>query len=46
MRRKIDNTMNMHWKEAAQISLAMCSSYYDVSGFRQDLNDDEQRMEI
>ncbi|XP_015888132.3 putative calcium-transporting ATPase 13, plasma membrane-type [Ziziphus jujuba] len=46
MRRKIDNTMNVHWKGAAEIILAMCSSYYDVSGSIQELNDDEQRMKF
>ncbi|XP_031273021.1 putative calcium-transporting ATPase 13, plasma membrane-type [Pistacia vera] len=32
MRKKIDNTINVHWKGAAEMILAKCSSYYDASG--------------
>ncbi|KAI8011276.1 Calcium-transporting ATPase 12, plasma membrane-type [Camellia lanceoleosa] len=32
MRKKDDNTINVHWKGAAEMVLAMCSHYYDVSG--------------
>ncbi|KAF7116590.1 hypothetical protein RHSIM_RhsimUnG0023400 [Rhododendron simsii] len=32
MRKKGENTMNVHWKGAAEMVLAMCSNYYDVSG--------------
>ncbi|ESR45363.1 hypothetical protein CICLE_v10003452mg, partial [Citrus x clementina] len=32
MRKKADNTVHVHWKGAAEIILAMCSSYYDASG--------------
>ncbi|XP_058202209.1 putative calcium-transporting ATPase 13, plasma membrane-type [Rhododendron vialii] len=32
MRKKGENTTNVHWKGAAEMVLAMCSNYYDVSG--------------
>ncbi|KAI8012739.1 Calcium-transporting ATPase 12, plasma membrane-type [Camellia lanceoleosa] len=32
MRKKDDNTINVHWKGATEMVLAMCSHYYDVSG--------------
>ncbi|KAF7151873.1 hypothetical protein RHSIM_Rhsim02G0030700 [Rhododendron simsii] len=32
MRKKGENTMSVHWKGAAEMVLAMCSNYYDVSG--------------
>uniref|UniRef100_A0A7N2LTL7 Calcium-transporting ATPase n=2 Tax=Quercus lobata TaxID=97700 RepID=A0A7N2LTL7_QUELO len=42
MRRKIDNTIHVHWKGAAEMILKMCSSYYDASGIMKDLDDDEK----
>ncbi|KAJ9700467.1 hypothetical protein PVL29_005992 [Vitis rotundifolia] len=38
MRKKTDNTIHVHWKGAAEMILAMCSSYYDASGRMKDLN--------
>ncbi|KAL6343702.1 hypothetical protein AAG906_025067 [Vitis piasezkii] len=43
MRKKADNKMHVHWKGAAEMILAMCSSYYDASGSMKDL-DDAERM--
>ncbi|KAE8022637.1 hypothetical protein FH972_008420 [Carpinus fangiana] len=45
MRRKVDNTIHVHWKGAAEMILKMCSSYYDASGIVKDLGDAEQ-MEL
>ncbi|XP_059652751.1 calcium-transporting ATPase 12, plasma membrane-type-like [Cornus florida] len=42
---KIDNTFHVHWKGAAEMILAMCSSYYDKSGIIKPM-DDGQRDEI
>ncbi|EXC16763.1 Putative calcium-transporting ATPase 13, plasma membrane-type [Morus notabilis] len=41
MKRTMDNTMWVHWKGAAEMVLAMCSSYYDASGIVKDI--DEKR---
>ncbi|RVX21756.1 putative calcium-transporting ATPase 13, plasma membrane-type [Vitis vinifera] len=41
MRKKADNKMHVHWKGAAEMILAMCSSYYDASGSMKDLDDAE-----
>ncbi|XP_075653659.1 putative calcium-transporting ATPase 13, plasma membrane-type [Castanea sativa] len=41
-RRKIDNTIHVHWKGAAEMILKMCSSYYDASGIMKDLDDSEK----
>ncbi|KAI8011414.1 putative calcium-transporting ATPase 13, plasma membrane-type [Camellia lanceoleosa] len=43
MRKKDDNTINVHWKEAAEMVLAMCSYYYDVSGEIKVLDDVEKK---
>ncbi|THG09919.1 hypothetical protein TEA_023576 [Camellia sinensis var. sinensis] len=43
MRKKDDNTINMHWKGAAEMVLAMCSHYYDVSGEIKVLDDVERK---
>ncbi|XAR57302.1 Calcium-transporting ATPase [Bertholletia excelsa] len=32
MKKKSDNSINVHWKGAAEMILAMCSHYYDLSG--------------
>jgi Ca2+-transporting ATPase len=42
MRRKVDNTIHVHWKGAAEMILKMCSSYYDASGIAKDLDDAEK----
>ncbi|KAF3456924.1 hypothetical protein FNV43_RR01578 [Rhamnella rubrinervis] len=42
MRRKIDNTLNVHCKGAAEMILAICTSSYNSSGFVQDLDGDER----
>ncbi|KAJ9671498.1 hypothetical protein PVL29_025279 [Vitis rotundifolia] len=42
MRSKADNTIHVHWKGAAEMILAMCSSYYDASGSMKDLDDGER----
>ncbi|KAI8009790.1 putative calcium-transporting ATPase 13, plasma membrane-type [Camellia lanceoleosa] len=43
MRKKDDNTINVHWKGAAEMVLAMCSHYYDVSGEIKVLDDVERK---
>ncbi|KAK7271828.1 hypothetical protein RJT34_28041 [Clitoria ternatea] len=40
LRRKEDNTVNAHWKGAAEMVLKMCSRYYDASGVVKDLDND------
>ncbi|GKV43759.1 hypothetical protein SLEP1_g51011 [Rubroshorea leprosula] len=45
IKKKEDNTVHVHWKGAAEMILAMCSSYYDASGVMKDLNG-EERMEF
>ncbi|KAL9410698.1 hypothetical protein AB3S75_044468 [Citrus x aurantiifolia] len=42
MQKKTDNTSHVHWKGAAEMILAMCSSYYDASGNIKDLDDGEK----
>jgi Ca2+-transporting ATPase len=42
MRRKVDNTIHLHWKGAAEMILNMCSSYYDASGIVKDMDDAEK----
>ncbi|KAK0608895.1 hypothetical protein LWI29_037649 [Acer saccharum] len=43
MRKNADNTIHVHWKGAAEMILAMCSSYYDASGMKKQLADDGER---
>ncbi|XP_058202234.1 putative calcium-transporting ATPase 13, plasma membrane-type [Rhododendron vialii] len=43
MRKKGENTMSVHWKGAAEMVLAMCSNYYDVSGNIKVLDDFERK---
>ncbi|KAI8566329.1 hypothetical protein RHMOL_Rhmol02G0032400 [Rhododendron molle] len=43
MRKKGENTTNVHWKGAAEMVLAMCSNYYDVSGNIKVLDDSERK---
>ncbi|KAK5805017.1 putative calcium-transporting ATPase 13, plasma membrane-type [Gossypium arboreum] len=40
--RNDDDTVHVHWKGAAEMILALCSSYYDASGVEKDLDDDER----
>ncbi|RVW42939.1 putative calcium-transporting ATPase 13, plasma membrane-type [Vitis vinifera] len=42
MRSNADNTIHVHWKGAAEMILAICSSYYDASGSMKDLDDGER----
>jgi Ca2+-transporting ATPase len=42
MKRKVDNTVHVHWKGAAEMLLKMCSSYYDASGIVEVLDDAEK----
>ncbi|KAA8527658.1 hypothetical protein F0562_035473 [Nyssa sinensis] len=42
MRKKADNTINVHWKGAAEMILAMCSHFYDPSGNMKHLDDGER----
>ncbi|GLT78632.1 hypothetical protein SLA2020_501610 [Shorea laevis] len=44
IKKKDDNTdiLHVHWKGAAEMILAMCSSYYDASGITKDLNEEEK----
>ncbi|KAK2647117.1 hypothetical protein Ddye_022312 [Dipteronia dyeriana] len=42
MRKNVDNTIHVHWKGAAEMILAMCSSYYDASGIKNQLDDHER----
>ncbi|CBI26322.3 unnamed protein product, partial [Vitis vinifera] len=44
IRKKADNTIHVHWKGAAEMILAMCSSYYDVSGSMKDMDDGERMI--
>ncbi|CAK7327139.1 unnamed protein product [Dovyalis caffra] len=41
-RKKADSTIHVHWKGAAEMILAMCSSYYDASGLMKDMDDGER----
>lgn len=40
LRRNSDNTVNVHWKGAAEMVLKMCSRYYDASGILKELDND------
>ncbi|KAK0607749.1 hypothetical protein LWI29_019929 [Acer saccharum] len=42
MRKNADNTIHVHWKGAAEMILAMCSSYYDASRIKKQLDDGER----
>ncbi|XP_030506261.2 putative calcium-transporting ATPase 13, plasma membrane-type [Cannabis sativa] len=43
IRRKQEKTLQTHWKGAAEMVLAMCSSYYDRDGTIRVMNDEERR---
>ncbi|KAF7848110.1 hypothetical protein BT93_L2288 [Corymbia citriodora subsp. variegata] len=38
-----DDTVHVHWKGAAEMVLAMCSSFFDRSGIKKDLDEDERK---
>ncbi|KAL5852813.1 hypothetical protein ACOSQ3_007931 [Xanthoceras sorbifolium] len=42
MRKNTDNTIHVHWKGAAEMILAMCSSYYDASGIKKQMDNVER----
>ncbi|KAM6566262.1 hypothetical protein CsatA_025390 [Cannabis sativa] len=42
LRRKTDNTIWIHWKGAAEMVLAKCTSYYDASGIVKDFGENEK----
>ncbi|KAK4774343.1 hypothetical protein SAY86_009278 [Trapa natans] len=44
IRRISDGTVHTHWKGAAEMVLAMCSSYYDASGASRNLDSDGMAM--
>ncbi|XP_048140514.1 putative calcium-transporting ATPase 13, plasma membrane-type [Rhodamnia argentea] len=41
-KKSVDDTVHVHWKGAAEMVLAMCSSFYDGSGIEKDLDKDER----
>ncbi|CAM8989870.1 unnamed protein product [Rhodiola kirilowii] len=41
IRNRNDDSAHVHWKGAAEMILAMCSGYYDISGNVKDLNEAE-----
>ncbi|OVA11918.1 Cation-transporting P-type ATPase [Macleaya cordata] len=45
MRKKNDNIIHVHWKGAAEMILAMCSSYYEGTGITQAM-DEAKRMKF
>jgi len=45
IRKKSDNTVHVHWKGAAELILAMCSSYYETSGITKSLDKDRDKIE-
>ncbi|XP_010259161.2 PREDICTED: putative calcium-transporting ATPase 13, plasma membrane-type [Nelumbo nucifera] len=45
MKKKGEKTINVHWKGAAEIILAMCSSYYESSGSMKTMHE-EDRMKF
>nr|XP_048333054.1 putative calcium-transporting ATPase 13, plasma membrane-type isoform X2 [Ziziphus jujuba var. spinosa] len=45
LKRKVDSSVHVHWKGAAEMILAMCESYYDASGIIEDL-DESQKLEF
>ncbi|KAL3724808.1 hypothetical protein ACJRO7_029902 [Eucalyptus globulus] len=42
IRKSLDDTFHVHWKGAAEMVLAKCSSFYDGSGIVKDLDEDER----
>ncbi|KAE8009791.1 hypothetical protein FH972_006205 [Carpinus fangiana] len=45
IRKKADNTIHVHWKGAAELILAMCSSYYETGGSTKSLDKDRDKIE-
>ncbi|XP_062084491.1 putative calcium-transporting ATPase 13, plasma membrane-type [Humulus lupulus] len=43
IRRKHEQTLQAHWKGAAEIVLAMCSNYYDRDGVIRPINNEERK---
>ncbi|KAF7848689.1 hypothetical protein BT93_L1735 [Corymbia citriodora subsp. variegata] len=41
IKKRVDDTIHVHWKGAAEMILAMCSSFYDKSGIVKDLDENE-----
>ncbi|KAJ8762552.1 hypothetical protein K2173_007991 [Erythroxylum novogranatense] len=44
LRKELDNTVHVHWKGAAEMILERCSSYYDASGLKKDMDDHEMNV--
>ncbi|KAJ8762457.1 hypothetical protein K2173_007896 [Erythroxylum novogranatense] len=44
LRKELDNTVHLHWKGAPEKILEMCSSYYDASGLKKDMDDHEMNV--
>lgn len=42
IKKSVDDKVHVHWKGAAEMVLAMCSSFYDGSGIEKDLDKDER----
>ncbi|XP_039155036.1 putative calcium-transporting ATPase 13, plasma membrane-type [Eucalyptus grandis] len=42
IKKSADDMVHVHWKGAAEMVLAMCSSFYDGSGVEKDLDKDER----
>ncbi|GAV57539.1 E1-E2_ATPase domain-containing protein/Cation_ATPase_C domain-containing protein/Cation_ATPase_N domain-containing protein/Hydrolase domain-containing protein [Cephalotus follicularis] len=42
LRKMGDNTIHEHWKGAAEMILAMCTSYYDASGIVKEMDNGER----
>ncbi|KAM5552866.1 putative calcium-transporting ATPase 13, plasma membrane-type [Rosa sericea] len=43
VKRKADNSNHVHWKGAAEMILALCTSYYNGSGLVKDMDENEKR---
>ncbi|XP_059660442.1 calcium-transporting ATPase 12, plasma membrane-type [Cornus florida] len=42
LRKKADNTIHVHWKGAAEMVLAMCSSYIQSTGYIKSISEDDR----
>ncbi|PRQ36156.1 putative calcium-transporting ATPase [Rosa chinensis] len=42
VKRKADNSIHVHWKGAAEMILAMCTSYYTASGLVKDMDENNK----
>ncbi|XP_075641630.1 calcium-transporting ATPase 12, plasma membrane-type [Castanea sativa] len=45
IKNKVDNTIHVHWKGAAELILAMCSSFYESSGNTKSLDEARNKFE-